>query len=253
MSESHASIPRPQPWRDGLNVAVQVAFLIAVAVLVYLAFGRPGLAAGDTGRTAVAGPRPPLPIPSEPVSIAGAMLKGSDTARVVVIEFADAQCPYCTQFAQKTLPSLDEKYIKPGLVSMAFMHLPLGIHPLAPEAASAMECAGAQGKFWEMHDRLFADRTKLARPFIFEHAKELALKAEPFEDCLDAGTPKVLADVALADRLGVTGTPAFLIGTVQPDRRVKVARRLVGAQPPAAFSAILDELLAAESKSAPKR
>ena len=143
------------------------------------------------------------------------------------------------------MPTLEDKYLKTGKVLLAFRHLPLeSIHPFAQKAAEAAECAGRQDRFWEMHDQLFRDPRQLSESGIRAGARVLNLEPSKFSLCLDGqATDKVKADAASARRLGVTSTPAFLFGTVQTDRRIKVLQRISGARPVGEFQAILDSLL----------
>lgn len=192
-----------------------------------------------------AAPAPPS-LPLEPISLSGAQTKGASSARVGILEFSDFQCPFCSRFALTTYSELVTEYLDSGKALLAFRHLPLDqIHPNARKAAEAAECAGSQGKFWEMHDRLFVDPGKLAPADLQTHASAVGLRLAAFNDCLNGGAAqKVAHDVAEAVRLEVYGTPGFLLGTIQTDGRLKVTDRLSGAQPMSAFRTVLDRLLA---------
>ena len=216
---------------------MKIAFIIAAGALVYAAVFRndaqaPVQAKGD--RPVENAP----PLPTEPVSVAGLATRGSETARVVMIEYSDFECPFCMRFARETLPELDRQFIATGKVRLVFRHLPLGKHRFAQKAAEAAECAGHQGKFWPMHDRLFLDPKSLADEDLRAHASALGLDSPAFETC-QAGlmADRVQSDSASARLLGVTGTPAFFIGTVETDGRVRIRQRLKGAQPIRLFAA----------------
>ena len=102
---------------------------------------------------------PPPVIPSSVQSISDAAMKGSADAAVVLIEYADFQCPYCGQFARQILPEIEKRYVSTGKLRVVFRHMPLQeIHPQAVMAAETAECARQQGKFWQVHDALFADQ-----------------------------------------------------------------------------------------------
>lgn len=182
------------------------------------------------------------------VNIAGAPAKGARSARVAVVEYADFECPYCGAFFRETLPTLDREYVRTGKVLLVFKHRPLPtLHPNAVTAASGAECAGEQGSFWPMHDLLFADQKNLSMPGLLTRVTRLALDSSSFTSCmeLDRGKARVNADMAAASALQITGTPTFLIGTV--DRRtnvVQVRERLEGAKPMAVLQPVLDRLLA---------
>jgi protein-disulfide isomerase len=168
--------------------------------------------------------------------------KGPAGAPVTLVEFSDFQCPYCAR-VNPTLAKLQETYA--GKLRIVFRDLPLlTIHKNAGHAAEAAHCANDQGKFWEMHDRLFANQAKLAPADLKEHAVALGLDATAFNQCLDSGkyTAEWRRDSEEATRLGLSGTPAFFVN----------GRLLSGAQPYEAFAAVIDEELAlAESKKTP--
>jgi len=134
-----------------------------------------------------------------------------------------------------------------------FADFPLeSIHKFAFKAAEATRCAGEQGKFWEMHDRLFANQTSLepAKP----HAEAIGLDVAKFEGCLSAGkyAEAIRKDVADGAKAGVSGTPLFFLAYTDPtSTKVKTVARLSGAQPYAAFKAQIDQLLAEKPKAEP--
>ena len=176
--------------------------------------------------------------PRVTVGEAGNPAKGPEGAPVTVIEFSDFQCPFCAR-VNPTLTKLQEAYA--GKVRVVFRDLPLlNIHKNAGHAAEAAHCANDQGKFWEMHDRLFANQQKRAPAELKEHAVALGLDATAFNQCLDSGkyTPEWRRDAEDASRLGLSGTPAFFIN----------GRLLTGAQPYEAFAQIIDEELARAEK-----
>jgi len=133
------------------------------------------------------------------------------------------------------------------------MDFPLeSIHKSAFKAAEAARCAGEQGKFWQMHDRLYANQTSLepAKP----HAEAIGLDVAKFEGCLSAGkyAEAIRKDAAEGAKAGVTGTPLFFLAYTDPtSSKVKTVARLSGAQPFAAFKAQIDQLLAEQPKAEP--
>jgi protein-disulfide isomerase len=147
--------------------------------------------------------------PQANVNLANSILKGSANAQVVLVEFADYQCPYC----QKVHPDIDKLKAEFGdKLAIAFKDFPLPMHPFAQKAAEAARCAGVQGKFWEFHDSLFTDK-KLEVPQLKEEARTLKLDGAAFDKCLDSGeTAAVVAkDYAEGRKLGITGTPSFFV------------------------------------------
>jgi predicted DsbA family dithiol-disulfide isomerase len=147
--------------------------------------------------------------PAANVNLANSILKGSPNAQVVLVEFADYQCPYC----QKVHPDIDKLKAEFGdKLSIAFKDFPLPMHPFAQKAAEAARCAGVQGKFWEYHDALFTEK-KLELPQLKEQARALKLDGAAFDKCLDSGDQAavVAKDYAEGKRLGITGTPSFFV------------------------------------------
>ncbi len=134
-----------------------------------------------------------------------------------------------------------------------FVDFPLeSIHKFAFKAAEAAKCAGEQGKFWEMHDRLFTNQTALepAKP----HAEAVGLDVPKFEGCLSAGkyAEEIKKEIAEGAKAGVTGTPLFFLAYTEPNStKVKTVARLSGAQSYAAFKAQIDPLLTEKPKAEP--
>jgi len=185
-----------------------------------------------------------FPLPVKPLSLVGAATRGSAQSRVVIVEYSDFQCPYCSKFANETLPRIDAEYVQKGRVLLAFRHLPIeAIHPLALKAAEASECAGRQGKFWEMHNRLLADPKTVTLASLQEFASSIGLNSSTFDKCL-AGeqTAKVRADLETAKSLGLAGTPSFFLGIRRDDGQVTVKAVLFGAQPFQRFKDEIDKL-----------
>jgi protein-disulfide isomerase len=118
------------------------------------------------------------------------------------------------------------------------------IHPLAMKAAEATHCAGEQGKYWEMHNRLFANQRELARADLSKHAQALGLNVGTFDQCLDSGkwVARVRKDIAEAEKLQATGTPTFFVGLTDGSSQIK-GTRIVGAVPYQTFKETIDRLL----------
>lgn len=186
------------------------------------------------------------------VSIEGAPARGSETAKVAVVEYSDFQCPYCGKFARETFATIEERYITTGKVRYVFRNFPLDeAHPKAFKAAEAAECANQQGKFWEMHARLFDNQQALEPADLLAHGKAIALDEATFQKCLNgAAKGKIKRDFNDGLKAGVDGTPTFLIGTVEKGGKVRVVRKLSGTQTTESFTTALDEVLAAAASSA---
>ena len=133
-----------------------------------------------------------------------------------------------------------------GEVQYVFRHYPLDIHPLAVKAAEAAECAADQGKYWEMHDRLFEADTALTHSDLLDHAASLQLRPEDFENCLQADVmlERVMEDRRAGNELGVNATPTFFFAEVRDDGKLSLLARLTGAMPYSTFQSTVDELLA---------
>jgi len=128
------------------------------------------------------------------------------------------------------------------------MDFPLDMHKNAFKASEAGLCAGDQGKFWEMHDMLFANQQALKPEDLIKHAEALGLDAAKFKDCLDTGkhAQEIKKRMAEGQKAGITGTPAFLLGFVEPDGKVKAVKKISGALPYASFKAAIDEMLSSK-------
>src|SRR3984885_12482295 len=147
--------------------------------------------------------------PSAQVDVSKAYARGSDSAPVVLVEFADYQCPYC----QKVNPQIQQLKKEYGdNLTVIFKDFPLPMHHGSEKAAEASRCAGEQGKFWEYHDVLFYSKL-LDVDALKEHARVLKLDGDRFDTCLDSGaeTGAVKKDLDEAKSLGLTGTPSFFV------------------------------------------
>ncbi|MEH1868876.1 MAG: thioredoxin domain-containing protein [Nostoc sp.] len=136
---------------------------------------------------------------------------GSTKSKTVLIEFSDFQCPYCAE-AHKTLKQLLLKY--PDKLKLVYKNLPLiSIHAEALPSATAAWAAYQQGKFWEYHDALFTNQKQLGEALYLDIAKKLNLDLGKFKRDLTLATPAITKDIQLAEKLGVSGTPFFVINS----------------------------------------
>jgi protein-disulfide isomerase len=141
--------------------------------------------------------------------------KGSASARVTLVEFSDFQCPFCHRFAA-TLRKIEEAYGDSVLI--VYRQFPIAsIHPFAMKAAEASLCANEQGKFWELHDKMFGDQTRLSVGDLTQKAADLGLDGPRFTSCLQTSryAKQVEKDIEEASRLGVSGTPALFVNGVE--------------------------------------
>jgi len=149
------------------------------------------------------------------------------------VVFSDFQCPFC-QRVEPTLTQMEKEY--EGKIRMVWKNYPLPFHQNAMPAAEAAMAADAQGKFWPMHDKLFANNTSLDRASLEKYAQELGLNMPKFKADLDSGKFKSIieAETKEGSTLGVSGTPAVFIN----------GRKIAGAYPFDTFKKIADEELA---------
>ena len=167
-------------------------------------------------------------------------VKGDQNAKVTMVEFSDFECPLCGRFYSETLSQLIKEYVDTGKMKINYRHYPLPFHPKATPLALVAECANEQGKFWEMHDKIFsatvagtsststdADYTKWAG--------ELGLDTSSFDSCYTSKKyqKNVDEDTSAGSAVGVSGTPTFYIN----------GKQLVGALPFESFKAIIEEEL----------
>jgi protein-disulfide isomerase len=150
-----------------------------------------------------------LASPTAPVELTHSPVRGNRDAPVVLVEFADYQCPYC-QKIHSDLEKLQKEY--GNRLAFVYKDYPLPMHPYAEKAAEAARCAGTQGKFWEFHDLLFTVK-KLQPADLREQARTLNLDQERFDKCVVEGleAADVEKDADEARSLGITGTPSFFI------------------------------------------
>ena len=188
-------------------------------------------------------PRQDLPLT---VVLGDAPRIGDPNAPIVMVEFTDYQCPYCSRHFQQTYPRIIEEYIEAGIVQYVIKDFPLNsIHPQAAKASEAARCAGDQEAYWEMHDILFERQTEwgVANPIpVFAaYAVEIGLDSETFTECLESNKYEaaVNADLQQGIELGVTGTPAFFMNGYP----------LSGAQPFEVFQQGITTLLAGIEQS----
>ncbi len=177
----------------------------------------------------------------------GARTKGSPTAPVRVVEMSDFQCPWCRRFATETFAALEREYIATGKVRWVFLNFPISeLHPNAVAAAEMAMCSAAQGKFWPMHDLLFAHQetwAPLREPgrYLLTLADSLRIPRDSIVPCLQGGGTRDLVqrDANTAHRIGARSTPTFLVDQML----------MSGAYPIEVFRQVLDSIYAAKTAS----
>ncbi len=195
--------------------------------------------AGGIGNAAPSQPEQPAPAPAVQINMQklsqGYPTKGDAKAPVTIVEFSDFQCPFCASWFKGAYSQINENYIKTGKAKLVFRHFPLSFHPEAQPAANASECANEQGRFWEMHDKIFNNQEQMNAANYKAWAKDLGLDTTKFNSCYDSKkyNSKVTADFSEGSGVGVSGTPTFFVN----------GQKIVGAQPFEAFKPAIDAAL----------
>ena len=170
-------------------------------------------------------------------------LRGNKNAPVILLEFSDYQCPFCGR-VQPTISRLINDY--KDSVAFGYRHFPLSFHKDADEAAIATECAREQDKFLELHLLLFSRQKEQKSVDLKKYAREIKVRSpEKFDKCLDSEKFRGLVEQDIRDgsKLGITGTPGFLVGAFNPKTGDIKGEVLSGAQPYNVFKKTLDKYL----------
>jgi protein-disulfide isomerase len=174
--------------------------------------------------------------------------RGNPAAPITLIEYSDFTCGFCLKFFRETWPRLQAKYIESGLVRFVYRDFPRAFQGPGLQAAVATRCAGEQGRYWPMHDRLFASNARLG-PSEFEgHASAIGLNVRTFSSCVREGR---YVDAILRDReegvtLGFRGTPGFVL--VSTDAKDDTPLTIPGAFPFEVFEEHIERLLTGKRK-----
>ncbi len=174
----------------------------------------------------------------------GSPLLGDPNAKVTVVEFGDYQCTYCHLFHENTKDALFQQYVDTGKVNFVFRDFPLN-GPDSVLAAEAAYCAGDQGKYWQYHDELYknwgGERTGwVNQKSLDKFATTVGLELDKFDKCVydNKYEQKVLDNQKFGDKIGIDGTPSFVIFNG------KDITKIVGAQPISEFQKVLDKFQA---------
>ncbi len=182
-----------------------------------------------------------IPISDEPS-------KGNATAKVTLVEVSDYHCPFCRRQALQTLPQVMTEYVNSGKARYVFVDYPIAqLHPDAFKSHEAANCAGDQGKYWQMHESLFANSPVRDAVQLTAQAKTIGLDIPKFSACLSGGRHAVAIrdSIERMQQLGIGGTPLTLIGiTPTAGAPMKVISSIYGAKPFPEFKAAIDAALA---------
>lgn len=247
-SKSFFKKASPDAWLIAGSIMLASIFLVAV--------NQPGVftqtAPSATAPTANQPAQPDAPTQAGVVSVDDDPVIGNPDAPVTIVEFSDYECPFCKQFFTATLPQIKKQYIDTGKVKMVFRDFPLPFHdPMSTKESVAANCVRAQGNdeaYFKMHDLMFTKTTSngtgLTDADVTAMAKSLNMDMTKFGACLQdpAQTAEIKKDITDGDAAGVTGTPSFVIGASSKDGKIN-GQLVVGAQPLAAFQAVIDPLL----------
>jgi protein-disulfide isomerase len=178
--------------------------------------------------------------------------QGKADAPLTLIEYSDFTCGYCMKFFKETLPKLQATYIDTGKVRFVYRDYPRADRGVGVEAAVAARCAGAQGRYWAMHDRLFGEGGRLDSGSFKSAAKSMGLDQAEFGKCFDERRhlESIFQDRREANRWGFHGTPGFiLMQTVEGPTEKVPAVAIPGAFPFDAFAEEIDRMLSKVSGS----
>jgi protein-disulfide isomerase len=193
-----------------------------------------------------AAPSKPAFKPTE-VTIDDAPVLGAADATVTLVEFSDYQCPFCRRHKDQVMPDLVKNFVDTGKLKYVMREFPLAMHANAKGAAQAALCAGDQDQYWQMHDKMFENQRKLTVENLKAFGAELGLDSAVFDACLDDGkyAKQVSADLTTGGRMGITGTPAFVLGLTDPKdpNKANVTQFISGAQSLEKFTQTIEDLL----------
>jgi protein-disulfide isomerase len=173
-------------------------------------------------------------------------MQGKPDAPLTLIEYSDFTCGYCLKFFKETLPKLQATYIDTGKIKFVYRDYPRADRGVGIEAAVAARCAGAQGRYWAMHDRLFGEGSRLDAGSLKTAAKSLGLDQAEFGKCFDERRhlESIFQDRREANRWGFHGTPGFiLMQTAAGPTEQLPAVAIPGAFPFEAFAEEIDRML----------
>ena len=171
-------------------------------------------------------------------------IRGQASAPVLVAEFSDFRCPACEKFSLTIMPNLTKEFVGPGKAKVVFVDFPMVGDSSYTTAFESVHCAGAQGKYWQMHDALWEHVDALGDEQLKSYAAALGLDMGAFKKCLDTDRFRefVLDAARFGNKLGLGARPTFFIGRLQPDGRYK-GRYVVGAQSYVVFKTLIERSL----------
>jgi protein-disulfide isomerase len=198
----------------------------------------------------IGGARPQQQARALPASLdmSGAPFKGSATSTVALVEFSDYECPYCIRHFTQVMPDIQRTYIDTNKIRYMFRDFPIDeLHPQSIRAHVAAHCAVEQGKFWDLHNRLFSKAGSHTPEELDARARESGLNQTAFDACVaaDKYSASIRQSTAFAISLGASGTPFFIVGKFDPKtNQLTQLKPIPGAYPFAQFQQYIDAALA---------
>ena len=176
-------------------------------------------------------------------------VRGNPRAPLTLLEYSDFTCGYCEKFFEETWPILFSEYIDTGKLRLVYRDFPRALSGPSVDTALAARCAGEQGQYWAMHDRLFSSSDKFSPAELHQQAEDLQLDAKRFASCFEASryTTEIFKDRIEGGQLGARGTPYFILYATENPQEAVV---LPGAMPYEMFKEEIDKLL--QTVSSPK-
>jgi len=187
----------------------------------------------------------PKPLPAS-IDLRGGPFKGSTTSPVVLVEYSDYECPFCIRHFTQVMPEVEAAYIRTNKIRYTFRDFPIDqLHPESIRAHVASHCAAEQGKFWNMHMRLFSKAGTHKPADLLTRAQEVGLNTTAFSACVadDKYSAAIRQSTAFAISMGAEGTPFFLVGTIDSASQFKPLAKLPGALPFANFQQAIEAAL----------
>ena len=233
MEEVHKADHAGKPQKQSGDLFWKITTLGLIVVLAIVAFK--GSFGGNGNQVGVPPTGGAVANPT-PIDMEGLLdddaVKGDKDAPVTIVEWSDYECPFCARFYSETEKLIDEQYVKTGKVRFVYRDYPLPFHQNAQKAAEAAECAGDQGKFWEMHNLLFEQGVAGGVAGFKQFAQQLGLDTSKFNTCLDTGATaaEIQKDMNDGSAVGIQGTPGFIIN----------GKLVSGAQPFSVFKQVID-------------
>ena len=226
---------------------------VLVAALFTPAQGEPALSAEELAREraallgVMAQAQAPATDAAERIHLPGGATLGPDAAPIVLVEFGDYQCGFCRRHVLTVMPGLLRDYVEPGRVRYVVIEFPAERNlPGSMTAANAALCAGDQGRYLEMRERIYTHPMSVDAAGMLAHGERIGLDMTAFTRCLEtaAHEPAIRGHVALGRQLGVRGTPTFFLARATSDGEpLQFLRRITGAQPLDLFQREIDGLL----------